>query len=46
VVEIEPGTWIAEVVGDTRATVTWTAGTWTFLEGAVTHPVARIGDVR
>lgn len=46
VVEIAPGTWIEEVVGGPRAAVTWSAGTWTFLDGAVTHPVTRIGDVR
>lgn len=45
-VEITPGTWIADVMGGTRAAVTWTAGTWTFLDGNVTHPVRSFADVR
>lgn len=44
--QVEPGTWIADVMGGTTASVTWTAGTWTFLHGNVTHPVRAIGDVR
>ena len=46
VVEVEPGSWVAEVMGDTRAPVSWSAGTWTFADGAVTHPVSTIADVR
>ena len=44
--EVEPGSWMAEVVGDSRGPVSWIAGTWTFLDDAVTHPIASVADVR